>query len=68
VSAIHTNQLLPNAEEIAVQERQRADQAESQLRQVALNLLQQGMAVGQIASLTGLSVSEVEELGNYSGF
>ncbi len=68
MSAIHTNQLLPNAEEIAVQERQRADQAESQLRQVALNLLQQGMAVGQIASLTGLSVSEVEELGNYSGF
>ena len=80
--------LLPNAEEIALQERQsadqerqradqerqradqerqRAEQAESQLRQVALNLLQQGMVVEQTASLTGLSVSEVEELRNYSG-
>jgi Uma2 family endonuclease len=77
--------LLPTAEEIALQEHLRAEkeclraeqesfraeqehlraeQAESQLRQVAFNLLQQGMTLEQVASLTQLSISELGELGN----
>jgi Uma2 family endonuclease len=84
-------QLLPNAEEIAdlehqraeqerqraeqerqraeqehqraEQEHQRAEQAESQIRQIAVNLLQQKMGIEQVAQLTGLSESEVEQLG-----
>ncbi len=55
-------QLLPNSEEIAAQEKLRADSAESQLRQVAANLLQQGMTVEQVAQLTALSESEVREI------
>ena len=45
----------------AEQQRQRAELAESQLKQVAVNLLQQGMAVEEVARLTNLSVSQVEE-------
>lgn len=63
-------ELLPNAEEIAdlerqraEQERQRAEQAESIIRQIAVNLLQQKMGIEQVAQLTGLSESEVEQLG-----
>jgi Uma2 family endonuclease len=62
-------ELLPLALEIATAERQRAEQAESQLQQVqsqllqtARNLLQEGMTVEQVARLTGLSASEIEEL------
>jgi len=62
-------ELLLTSEEIAQQERQRADQAESQLQQVQLqlqqtvcNLLESGMTIEQVARLTGLSVSEVEQL------
>ncbi|WP_202895645.1 hypothetical protein [Iningainema tapete] len=51
-------------QEIAEQERQRAEQAISQLRQVALNLLQQGITVEQVARLTGLDISEVKKLRN----
>jgi Uma2 family endonuclease len=43
-------------------ERQRADQAEAQLRQVAVNLLQSGMSVEQIAQVTGLPDAQVREL------
>jgi Uma2 family endonuclease len=43
---------------------ERALQAESQLRQVALSLLQQGMTVEQVAQLTGLSTKQVQELAN----
>jgi Uma2 family endonuclease len=64
-------ELLPNSEEIAGQEKIRAEQekiradsAESQLRQVAANLLQQGMTVEQVMQLTALSESEVREIGN----
>lgn len=64
-------QLLPNSEEIAKQEKIRAEQekiradnAESQLRQVAANLLQQGMTVEQVAQLTTLSESEVREISS----
>ncbi len=55
-------ELLPNSEEIAAQERQRAEQAESQIRQIALNLLQQSMTIEQVARLTGLEISEIERL------
>ncbi len=55
--------LLPTAEEIAQQERQRADSAESRLLQTARNLLQEGMTMEQVARLTGMSASEIEELG-----
>ncbi len=55
----------------AEQERLRAESAESQLQQLqsqlqqtARNLLQAGMTVEQAAGLTGLSVSEVEQLGS----
>lgn len=44
------------------QERQRAEQAESQLQQVVLNLLRQGMAQEQVASLTGLSQTQIKKL------
>lgn len=64
-------ELLPTSEEIAnqerqraEQERQRAEQAESQLQQTARNLLQEGMTVEQIAFLTGLSESQIEQLGH----
>ena len=55
----------------AEQERLRAESAESQLQQLqsqlqqtAHNLLQAGMTVEQAAGLTGLSVSEVKQLGS----
>lgn len=68
-------ELLPTSDDIAEQQRQRAEQerrraeqqrqraelAESQLKQVAVNLLQQGMTVEEVAQLTSLSVSQVEE-------
>jgi Uma2 family endonuclease len=40
----------------------RAEQAESQLQQVALRLLQTGMAIAEVAELTGLSASDVARL------
>lgn len=40
----------------------RAAQVETQLRQVALNLLQTGMSISQVAQLTGLSEEQVREL------
>jgi Uma2 family endonuclease len=46
----------------AEQERQRADRVESQLLQTALNLLEAGMAIEQVAQLTGLTVAELEQL------
>jgi len=48
----------------AEQERQRADQAELQLRQVACGLLQTGMSIAQVASLTNLSEEQVQSLTN----
>jgi Uma2 family endonuclease len=50
-------ELLPTPEE---KERQRADKAESQLLQTARNLVESGMTVEQVASLTGLNKSEIE--------
>jgi Uma2 family endonuclease len=38
---------------------ERATQAEAQLQQVVLNLLQQGMTIEQVAQLTGLSLEQV---------
>jgi Uma2 family endonuclease len=64
-------QLLLSSEEIAEQEKQRAEQekkradnAELQLKQVAANLLQQGMNLEQVAGLTGLSELEINQLNN----
>jgi hypothetical protein len=48
----------------AEQEKLRADNAESRLKQVAANLLQQGMTVEQVVQLTALSESEVRGIGN----
>jgi Uma2 family endonuclease len=42
------------------QQRQRAIQAETQLNQVVLNLIQSGMTVAQVAQLTGLSQAAVD--------
>ncbi|PMB40316.1 hypothetical protein CEN41_19735 [Fischerella thermalis CCMEE 5330] len=58
-------ELLPTSEEIAQQERQRAEQAESRLLQTARNLLQTGMTAEQVANLTGLSISQIEQLTNF---
>ncbi|MEH2063765.1 MAG: Uma2 family endonuclease [Nostoc sp.] len=62
--AILAGELLPTPEEKerrrAEQESQRADKAESQLLQTARNLLESGMTVEQVARLTGLNVSEIE--------
>ena len=41
---------------------ERATQAETQLQQVALNLLQQGMTIEQLAQLTGLSWEQVQRM------
>ncbi|MBR8827135.1 MAG: Uma2 family endonuclease [Gomphosphaeria aponina SAG 52.96 = DSM 107014] len=81
--ATSSGELLPNAEEIALQEKQRADAekqraqeekqradaekqradlAESKLRQTARNLLQEGMTIQQVASLTGLSEMQINQL------
>jgi Uma2 family endonuclease len=57
-------QLAEQEKQRAEQERQRAEQAESQLRQVAVNLLQNGMSVEQVAQLTNLDILEVEKLIN----
>ncbi len=43
---------------------ERVIQAEAQLRQVALNLLQQGMMVEQVAQMTGLSLEQVQGMGD----
>ncbi|WP_193199712.1 Uma2 family endonuclease [Nostoc sp. MG11] len=59
-------ELLPTAEEKqrqrADQAQQRADQVNLQLQQTARKLLQLGMTVKQVAELTGLPESVVEEL------
>jgi Uma2 family endonuclease len=48
----------------AEQERQRAERAESQLQHIVRNLLQQGMSVEQVATITGLPVTQIEQLSN----
>ena len=45
---------------------ERANQAESQLQQIVLNLLQQGMAIAQIAAITGFSPEQVQQLSHES--
>lgn len=54
-------ELFPTAQENAEQEKQRAEKAESQLRQIAVNLWQNGMSLEQVAQLTGLEVTEIEK-------
>jgi len=52
------------AQQRVEQEKQRAEQAELQLREVAINLLQNGMSIEQVAQLTNLDILEVEQLMN----
>ncbi|MCY7277187.1 MAG: Uma2 family endonuclease [Phormidesmis sp. CAN_BIN44] len=42
---------------------ERVEQAEAQLRQVALNLLQSGLSIEQVAQLTGFSKEQVRNIG-----
>lgn len=55
---------IPTDAERTIQALERAEQAEAQLQQVALNLLQQGMTVEQVAQLVGLSVEQVQQLAD----
>jgi Uma2 family endonuclease len=55
-------QLAEQQRQLAQQERQRAEKAESQLLQTASNLLISGMTVEQVARVTGLDVSVIEQL------
>ena len=57
-------ELLPLSQEIAEQERERAEKAESQLDSCALELLREGMSVERVARLTGLSEERVRELSD----
>lgn len=50
--------LLQTAEE---QERQRAEQAEAQVQQIVQNLLESGMAAEQVATVTGLTLKQVNQ-------
>ncbi|WP_013324718.1 Uma2 family endonuclease [Gloeothece verrucosa] len=45
----------------AEQEHQRAEQSQFQLQQIVKNLLQTGMSIEQVARITGLSISEIQE-------
>lgn len=44
------------------QEQDRADRAEAQLAQVALNLLQTGMTIAEVAGITGLSEDQIRQI------
>ena len=44
------------------QERQRADQAEAQVRQIALNLLPTGMKLEQVVQMIGLGTAYLQKL------
>jgi DNA-binding NarL/FixJ family response regulator len=60
-----SNWMLTDAEQECQAKEQalaRAEQAESQLQQVVIKLLQQGMQTVQVADLTGLSETQVERL------
>ena len=57
-------QKVAEVKQIAEQEKQRAEQAELQLRQVAINLLQNKMPVEQVVQLTNLDILVVEKFIN----
>ena len=61
-----TGELLPLSQEMAQQERERAERAESQLDSCALELLREGMSLERVARLTRLSEERVRELNNVS--
>jgi Uma2 family endonuclease len=50
--------------ERAQAEAERANQAEAQLRDVALNLIQSGMSIAQTTQLTGLTEAQIQDLTN----
>jgi hypothetical protein len=53
---------VPTPQESAEQERQRAEQAEDQVLQIARNLAVTGMSVAQIAEVTGLTVEQLHSV------
>lgn len=55
---------LSNQENWVPTDAERATQAEAQLQQVTLNLLQQGMTLEQVVQLTGLSLEQVQGIAN----
>lgn len=55
-------ELLPTPQEIAEQERQEKELVKSQLQRIVLNLLQEGMDVEQVARLTGVAETQVEQI------
>jgi hypothetical protein len=57
-------ELFPTSQEMVGITQQRAEKAELQLRQVAINLLHNKMPVEQVAQLTNLDILEVEKLIN----
>ena len=66
--ATSSGELLPSTEDLALQEKQRAEvekqraeEAEFKLLQTARNLLQEGMTVEQVARLTGLSQAQIQQ-------
>ncbi len=60
--ANQAQQRADQAEQRATEEQQRAEHAESRLRQVVGQLLAQGMSVAEISQLTGLPLTEIEQL------
>jgi hypothetical protein len=52
-------ELVEQEKQRAENEKQRAEQAEDKLRQVAVNLLNNGMPIEQVAQLTGLDAKEI---------
>ncbi len=61
-SAEQENQRAERENQRAEQERQRADRAESQISQIARNLLQTGMTATQVTQITGLSLEQLETI------
>ncbi|MBC7971261.1 MAG: Uma2 family endonuclease [Verrucomicrobia bacterium] len=61
-SAEQENQRAERENQRAEQERQRADRAESQVAQIARNLLQTGMTAAQVMQITGLSREQLETI------
>jgi len=62
--ATFDGELFPTSQEMVGIAQERAEKAELQLRQVAINLLQNKMPIEQVAQLTNLDILEVEKLIN----
>jgi Uma2 family endonuclease len=62
LTSVELDQQVQQAQQVAIQQSQRAEQAEEQVRSIIINLLRSGMPVAQIADITGVSVDRVEAL------